>query len=116
MTIRSLARLLAVGSLCVFVLVSCFAQTPSTPPVHPRPQTGPEGPPSNPSRQFRATGLEANGGSITAGVYTNSIFGFSRRFLQVGLSRRRLTRRRSRLRKDSPHRQHPPRRTVSFCS
>ena len=77
MTIRSFARLLAVGSLCVFVLVSCFAQTPSTPPVHPRPQTGPGGPPSNPSSQFRATGLEANGGSITAGVYTNSIFGFS---------------------------------------
>src|SRR5258708_2056824 len=77
MTTRSVARLLAVGSMCVFALIGCFAQAPSTPPVHPQAQTAPGEPPNNPSSKLRPTGLEANGGSITAGIYTNSIYGFS---------------------------------------
>ncbi len=63
--------------MSVFALISCFAQHPSTPAVHPQAQAAPGEPPNSPASKLRPTGLEANGGSITAGVYTNSIYGFS---------------------------------------
>jgi hypothetical protein len=73
---RSLGRSFAV-CLCVFTLASCFAQTTSTPPTHSQVRTGAQGEQSNPSSKLKTTNLEDSGGSITAGVYTNSIYGFS---------------------------------------
>jgi hypothetical protein len=63
-----------VASLFVFAVVSCLAQSTSLPPYRPSPQSPL---PGNSPSSLRKTGLEANGGSITEGIYTNSIFGFS---------------------------------------
>ena len=63
-----------VAFLLAFAVASCVAQSTSLPPYRPSPQSPP---PGNSPSSLRKTGLEANGGSINAGVYTNSIFGFT---------------------------------------
>src|SRR5262245_49294536 len=74
MTIGRFLGRIFVASLLVFAIVSCPAQSTSLPPYRPSPQSPL---PGNSPSSLRKTGLEANGGSITAGVYTNSAYGFS---------------------------------------
>ncbi|MGC2197259.1 MAG: hypothetical protein WA628_21465 [Terriglobales bacterium] len=53
------------------------AQSVAVPPA-PRPPAGPgRSPDAAQSSKMRPTGLEANGGSLSNGVYTNSLYGFS---------------------------------------
>jgi hypothetical protein len=70
----SLTKFCVAASLCVFILASCRAQIPT---ASVRPQSPSTAPQAGPSSKIRPTGLEAAGGSIAAGVYTNSAFGFS---------------------------------------
>jgi hypothetical protein len=70
----SLTNLCVAASLCFFRPAGGGAQTSAAPPVRPQ---SPSSPSADPASRMRSTGLEATGGSITAGVYTNSSFGFS---------------------------------------
>lgn len=63
-----------VVSLFVFAVVSCPAQSTSLPPYHPSPQSPL---PANSPASLGKSGLQANSGSIIAGVYNNSVYGFS---------------------------------------
>lgn len=69
----SLTKICVAASLCVFILDRCHAQTPTAPAR----QQSPSAPQADPSSKLRPTGLDATGGSIADGVYTNSAFGFS---------------------------------------
>lgn len=72
----SLTKFCVAASLCVFTLASCRAQAP-TAPERPQPPDAATTPQTGSSNKLRPTGLAARGGSINAGVYTNSAFGFS---------------------------------------
>jgi len=75
--LKSLFRNLLGISLFVASLANASpAQSSQTPPLMQRP-AGPGAPGATSSSRMQPTGMEKNGGSMTNGVYTNSIFGFS---------------------------------------
>jgi len=76
---RRFLRIFAVvGLVPALTATNSFAQSAAAPPMVPSTPSGaPQQSPSGPSSKVVPTGLEANGGSFSGGVYRNSIFGFS---------------------------------------
>lgn len=69
---------IAICLLLAALDLSSSAQSTAVPPPVRRPPAGPgQTPGAAQSSKMRPTGLEANGGSIANGVYTNTLYGFA---------------------------------------